>query len=81
MTTHHCSVYSRDPYCNCYTQGGENQYHYKQFDEKHQTYNCCDQINITLEQMRMIDDKDEGLPATISEFFDKIYEELCKFTK
>lgn len=84
MTTHHCSVYPSDPHCNCYTQGGENQYHFKQFSEKHQTYNCCDQINITLEQMRMLEEELGNFPATRKDFFEKIYEKNftgCQFDK
>lgn len=54
MTTHHCGTYKTSPYCNCFNQTGEDKHHYKQFHIDTQTYNCCDQITNSLNELRPV---------------------------
>lgn len=76
MTTHHCGTYPNDPYCNCYNDTGGNLYHYKQFDSETQTFNCCDQITVSLKQLKPLADPVPGtITKTPEEFFSSLSSE------
>ena len=72
MASHHCRTYPQDPYCSCYNQAGEPQYHYKQFDTLGQTYNCCDQITVSLNQLDdILEEGDTTITENAKDFFKK----------
>lgn len=72
MTTHHCEKHSLDPYCNCYSETGEDLHFYKQFDTVNQTYNCCDRITSSLQQLSEIASGGSIQPGNAKNFFQNL---------
>ena len=76
MTLHHCGTFSTDTYCTCYNQRGVYKEHFKQFNPERQTYHCCDQINVSLSELRDYDPSCPGCsinPSSSYEFFSTLY--------
>tara|TARA_R110000851_G_scaffold42897_2_gene106519 strand:- start:409 stop:1200 length:792 start_codon:yes stop_codon:yes gene_type:complete len=77
MPRHHCGTYTTDTYCSCFDQRGGYLEHYKQFNEKTQTYHCCDKINVSLKELHdNYDPSNKGAPIsdTPYKFFQTLHE-------
>ena len=47
MNIHQCGTYNQSYYCSCLSETNSRQDHYKQYNHKRQTHNCCNKINIS----------------------------------
>ena len=70
---HQCGSYPLDANCICYGQKGAPKHHFKQFDESSQTYQCCNELNVSLKELRKFNTTEGvGIDTTAIEFFKTI---------
>ena len=70
---HQCGSYPLDANCICYNHKGATKHHFKQFDESSQTYQCCNELNVSLKELRNYNETEGGeITGTAIDFFKTI---------
>ena len=72
MALNHCGTYSTDTYCSCYNQQGVYKDHFKQFNTEAQVYECCNQINNSLAEIKKESYTGISITGSTLDFFKKL---------